>query len=147
MDRKFFQEQQALDKRFIKGFKARVWQYDYSFIERYRKVNELVQEEPTAEGLDTFVELLGLSEQKIPVDMRRCEELSMYLANFIPPDFLQTKEFAHLDLYGTMLELPPSVFSVKLALMACKWAVKLKKEQLAFELFEKASDTIVFWGG
>ena len=43
MQRKFFQEAEALDKRFVKGFKACIWQYDYSFIERYRKVNELVQ--------------------------------------------------------------------------------------------------------
>lgn len=145
--RKFFQEPEALDKRFIKGFKTRIWQYDYSFIERYRKVNELVQLEPNAEGLDTFVELLNLSEHKIPTDMKRYEELTMYLANFIPPEFLQTKEFTHLDLYSDALELPPNTFTIKMALMACKWSIKLKKEPLAFELFEKASDTMAFWGG
>lgn len=31
--------------------------------------------------------------------------------------------------------------------MAAKWAIKMKKDQAAFDLFEKASDLIVFWGG
>lgn len=116
-------------------------------MERYRKVNELVQEEPSAEGLDTFVDLLNLSEQRLPQDMKRYQEVTLYLANFIPPSEFLQKEFTHLELYGDMLREPPDVFAIKLALMACKWAVKMKKNELSLELFERASDSVVFWGG
>jgi hypothetical protein len=79
--------------------------------------------------------------------MTNYEDMCIYLANFIPPDFLQSKEFAHLDLYSGALTVPPNAYNVKVALMAAKWAIKMKKEQIAFDLFEKASETIAFWGG
>jgi hypothetical protein len=60
---------------------------------------------------------------------------------------LQEMEFAHLGLYTNMLAQPPTNFSIRLSLMAAKWAIKMKKEQTAFDLFEKTSDLIVFWGG
>jgi hypothetical protein len=75
------------------------------------------------------------------------QEMCIYLANFIPPEFLQSKEFVNLELYAGVLKIPPDVCNVKLALMAAKWAIKMKKQQVAFELFEKASEIITFWGG
>ena len=53
----------------------------------------------------------------------------MYLANFIPADVDKElfNEFKHLGIYNIINKVPPTLTTIRLALMAIKWAIKRKQ--------------------
>ena len=87
---------------------------------------------------------MSLRVNKIP---RFCSSLTneiiTYMCNFVALG--DHEEFEHMGIYD-LLELEPHNYcSTKVSLLAIKWAIKKKNEDLANKIFEMKFEENIFW--
>lgn len=99
-DKNYFRAPNCLRKDFVTGFQMDTNSYHIGFCEEYRKLNQILNSDPSEEGFGDLVDLLRLRTSKLPeytyaydLDSR----IKRYMGDFIS---YGSQEYSQLGIYS-----------------------------------------------